>query len=90
MRPFREHHIDPTSMIRHDFIETNGDNFMVAIPILLKVTYNFLMKDLVDIHDSYTESMYLFLCAIFAASTNQVSSMVQLREFCINYQDNKT
>lgn len=74
LRPFREHHIDPTSITRHDFIETNGDNFMVAVPILALLAHNFLAHSAEQIHQEFAVSAYLFLCSIFVAMTNQVKS----------------
>ncbi|XP_055547263.1 plasmanylethanolamine desaturase [Wyeomyia smithii] len=72
LRPFREHHIDPTSITRHDFIETNGDNFMVALPILGKLAWNFFTRSNSEIQQEYVLSAYLFLCSIFIAMTNQI------------------
>ena len=34
---FREHHVDPKGITHHDFIDTNGNNSLVALPIMLLV-----------------------------------------------------
>lgn len=72
IRPFREHHIDPTAITRHDFIETNGDNFMVIIPGLIYLFYHFHYDDNSNIIKYYNFSCYIYLLSIFIAMTNQV------------------
>jgi hypothetical protein len=72
IRPFREHHIDPTAITRHDFIETNGDNFMAIIPGLVYLLYNFQYNEPKHISMNYNWSCYLFLLGIFIAMTNQI------------------
>jgi ubiquitin-conjugating enzyme E2 variant len=34
IRPFRHHHLDPEEMTRHDFVELNGNNCIISLPVL--------------------------------------------------------
>lgn len=34
LRPFREHHLDPAAITRHNFAETNGNSCLVSLPVL--------------------------------------------------------
>lgn len=73
LRPFREHHIDPTAILRHDFIETNGDNFMIAIIPAAWVTYKFITSNAETLlQQDYAWYGYLVLFSIFVSMTNQI------------------
>lgn len=73
IRQFREHHLDPTAILRHDFIETNGDNFMAAILPLTYLAYRILTcPTAVQLHAIYDALMYWYLLCIFIAFTNQI------------------
>jgi plasmanylethanolamine desaturase len=37
--PFREHHRDQLAITRHDFVETNGNNCLVSLPVLGVATW---------------------------------------------------
>lgn len=70
IRPFREHHTDPASITRHDFIETNGSSFLlVAVASILL----FIFTD--------TRILgYLSPTLFFLSITNELHKMAHLAD----------
>ena len=71
LRPFREHHIDPTSICRHDFIETNADCFTVCVPFIGYSVYKFYTYTPEQVAATYNFEMYIFCLAVFVTMTNE-------------------
>uniref|UniRef100_A0ABK0LZ33 Ubiquitin conjugating enzyme E2 V1 n=1 Tax=Rattus norvegicus TaxID=10116 RepID=A0ABK0LZ33_RAT len=72
IRPFREHHIDPTAITRHDFIETNGDNCLVTLLPLLNMAYKFQTQSPETLEQLYPWECFVFCLIIFGTFTNQI------------------
>jgi plasmanylethanolamine desaturase len=75
VKPFRYHHVDPEDITRHDFIETNGNNCIVAAPVLAAVLL--LLPD--------TTGVLFYTCAVtaftslFVFCTNQFHKWAHMK-----------
>lgn len=72
IRPFREHHVDPTAITRHDIIETNGDNCLLTLPALFYMSYRYFTFEQQAIEALYGVDCFMFSLAIFVTLTNQI------------------
>lgn len=72
IRPFREHHVDPTAITRHDVIETNGDNCLtMLLPLLAVAVSLFTLSDDTIAH-WYPLYFFATSTAFFVTLTNQI------------------
>lgn len=74
---FREHHVDPKGITTHDFVDTNGNNSLVSIPLMLVV---WLFVPVATTTAGYLfGAFFLFLClGIFL--TNQFHKWAHMQE----------
>jgi ubiquitin-conjugating enzyme E2 variant len=66
IRPFREHHIDPTAMTYHDFVETHGSSCFAVLPFLVAASLIGL-----ETYGSYFLQGFIITIALGALATNQ-------------------
>jgi hypothetical protein len=69
---FREHHIDPITITRHDFIETNGDSFMLYLPISASMSYMYLAASDERILSWYPVLVCVSFMGFLVTLTNQI------------------
>jgi len=69
IRSFREHHLAPTAMCHHDFIETNGDNCLLTVPVLFMVAVMNMKHD--SLYSLFVHNFLVLLC-VWVALTNQI------------------
>ena len=59
-------------MTKHDFCETNGDNFLLVIPFVMWFIYKSHTYSADILHEHYRFDLYIFALAIFVIMTNQI------------------
>ena len=68
IRPFREHHVDQLAITRHDFIETNGNNCAISIPVALGVSF---LPQRPEFVGNFFAATFTFGLLFFVFLTNQ-------------------
>jgi ubiquitin-conjugating enzyme E2 variant len=75
IRPFREHHVDPQAMTRHDFVETHGASCIAALPLLAATSLVPL-----DTVVAFLVQSFLLLVALGGLATNQCHKWAHMDE----------
>ena len=76
IRSFREHHLDPLAMTRHDYIEANGDSHLVVLIPLL-----FLALTSIENNSQLFMVTFLTFTAFWVCYTNQVAKNAHEAKF---------
>ena len=68
IRPFREHHVDAKAITRHDFVETNGNNCAISVPVAIAVA---LVPQGPERASAFFGAAFTFGLLFFVLLTNQ-------------------
>lgn len=71
IRPFREHHVDPTAMTKHDVYETNGDNCLTVNITVGYILFKRMMMPVAD-ESLFVWDIFWFVLALYITITNQI------------------
>lgn len=74
---FREHHVDPKGITRHDFIDTNGNNSLVSIPFMLLV---WLVVPIETTVGAYLFGAFFLLLCLAVFLTNQFHKWAHMED----------
>lgn len=81
IRSFREHHVTPTAMCQHDLFETNGDNCLATLPVLILM----ILKNVRDSDGTvlawpfFVLNFWVWTC-LWVALTNQFHSWSHMQK----------
>ena len=74
---FREHHVDPKGITHHNFVDTNGNNSLVALPFMLMV---WLAIPIETTAWGYLLGAFFLLLCLGAFLTNQFHKWAHMHE----------
>jgi len=75
VQPFRYHHVDPEAITHHDFVETNGNNCIVAAPVLILVLL--LLPETTGV--LFYTCVVIAATALFVFATNQFHKWAHMK-----------
>ena len=74
---FREHHVDPKGITRHDFIDTNGNNSLASLPFMVFV---WLLVPVETAAVGYLVGTFSLLLCLAVFLTNQFQKWAHMEE----------
>lgn len=76
IRPFRDHHKDPSDITRHDFVETNGNSCLVNLLVLIPAFY--LVSGQTSVW-AFLAGVFVLMFTFAIVMTNQVHKWAHMQ-----------